>query len=127
MADKNEVVIGVGDASNDKAFLKHVDQHGGVALVIDGTGDPASKEVASLVVQGIHQLPDLMTLSKRLNHALWLNVSAAASWMTLLVGSHMAGHKMKTQEASVAHEAPTFLLTLASLGQSMYLLKGVAR
>ena len=94
-------------------------------MAIASTGAAVTKDKASIVIEGIHQLPELMTLSKNLNHALWLNVGAAAAWMSLLVGSHVAGFHMKTQTASVAHEAPTFLLTLASLGQSLKLVKGM--
>jgi P-type Cu+ transporter len=127
MADKKSLIAAVGDAGNDTPFMKHVEKHGGVAMAIKDTAHATTQEAASVVVEGIHQLPDLMTLSKRLSHALWLNVTAAASWMTLLVGSHVFGHEMKTEHASIAHEAPTFLLTLAGLGQSLSMAKGMAR
>ncbi len=98
---------------------------GGIAMAMASTGAAVTKDKASIVIEGIHQVPDLMKLSKNLSHALWLNVGVAASWMTLLVGTHVGGFHMKTQTASVAHEAPTFLLTLASLGQSLKLAKGM--
>ena len=127
MADKRNVVAAVGDAANDAPFMKYVEKNGGVSLAIKSTAAAVTEEAASAVVQGIHQLPDLMTLSRRLSHALWLNVSAAVSWMTLLVGSHIMGHEMKTEHASIAHETPTFLLALAGLAQSLSLVKGVSR
>ena len=121
----DHTIAAIGDGENDAAFMTLVKKQGGVAMAIASTGAAVTKDKASIVIEGIHQLPELMTLSKNLNHALWLNVGAAAAWMSLLVGSHVAGFHMKTQTASVAHEAPTFLLTLASLGQSLKLVKGM--
>lgn len=123
-SEAGHVIAGIGDAHNDATFMQAVKHEGGIAMAIAETGAAATKDKASMVIEGIHQLPDLMKLSRNLNHALWLNVAAAASWMSLLVGSHFAGVHMKTQTASLAHEVPTFLLTLASLGQSLRLAKG---
>lgn len=129
-ARKKNVLAAIGDAENDAPFMMQVKNAGGVSMAVASTGAAVTKDKASMVVEGVHQLPDLIALSRGLSHALWLNVGAAASWMTLLVGSHYAGYHMKAQEASVLHEVPTFLLTLASLGQSLKLthqLANVAR
>lgn len=115
------LIAAIGDGENDAPFMTQVKNAGGISMAIASTGAAVTKDKASMVFEGIHQLPDLMKLSKNMSHALWLNVGAAASWMSLLVGSHYAGHHMKAQTASVLHEAPTFLLTLASLGQSLRL------
>lgn len=123
-SDKH-VIAGIGDGENDAAFMSLVKKNGGIGMAIASTGAAVTKDTASIVVEGIHQLPDLMALSRNLSHALWLNVGLAASWMGLLVGSHVAGYHMKTQTASLAHELPTFALTLASLGQSLKMAKGM--
>lgn len=122
---RDHCIAALGDGENDAPFMTLVKQGGGVAMAMASTGAAVTKDTAAVVVEGIHQVPELMTLSRNLSHALWLNVGAAASWMSLLVGSHLAGVHMKTQTASLAHEVPTFLLTLASLGQSLRLAKGM--
>lgn len=118
---KEHTLVGIGDGENDAPFMSLVKKGGGIAMAVASTGAAATKDSASMVIEGVHQLPDLIKLSKNMSHALWLNVGAAASWMGLLVGSHYAGYHMKTQTASVLHEAPTFMITLASLMQSLSL------
>lgn len=125
LGEKN-VLATVGDGENDAPFMSLVKQHGGVSFAIGSTGAGSTKEVASMVIEGIHQLPELMTLSKKVSQALIINVSAAAAWMSFLIGSHIFGLEMKPEKASVAHEAPTFLLTIASLVQSFRLTKGIS-
>ena len=125
-AHKDHMIAAIGDGFNDGAFMQKAKSVGGISMAVNSTGAAVTKDNASMVIEGIHQLPDLMALSKNMGHALWLNVGAAASWMSLLVGSHYAGYHMKTQEASLLHEAPTFLLTLASLGQSLRLTRNFA-
>jgi cation transport ATPase len=122
---KDHVIAAIGDAENDAPFMTLVKQGGGIPIAIASTGAGVTKDAAAIVLEGIHQVPELMALSKNLSHALWLNVGAAASWMTLLVASHIGGVHMKTQTASVLHELPTFLLTLASLGESLHLVKKI--
>lgn len=122
-ATPGKTIAAFGDAENDMAFLSMVKKHGGVSFAIASTGAGATKEVASVVVEGIHQLPGLMSLSKDLSRMLWLNLSAAVSWMTLLVGSHLFGYQMNPQKASIAHETPTILLVLASLAQNFRLVR----
>lgn len=123
---KGNVLAAIGDAGNDAPFMKLVKEKGGVSFAIGNTGAGSTKEVASMVIEGVHQMPEIMSLSRRLTAAMWTNVGAAASWMSLLVGAHMFGHQMKTQHASVAHEAPTLLLTLGGMAQSLHLLKSVS-
>lgn len=117
------VVAAIGDAGNDAAFLQRARELGGVSFAIGAGGAELTKGRASMVIEGVHQIPGIMEMSASLNRLLWTNVAAAASWMTFLVGTHVFGMEMKPHKASIAHEAPTFLLTLTSLWESFKLTK----
>ena len=118
---EKRVLATIGDGENDAPFMALARQHGGVSFAIGSTGAGATKQVASMVVEGIHQLPEIMSLSRKVTHALLMNVTAAGAWMSLLIGSHILGKEMKPEKASIAHEAPTILLAIASLAQSFRL------
>jgi cation transport ATPase len=119
------VLATVGDGENDAPFMALVKQHGGVSFAIGSTGAAATKDVASMVVEGIHQVPEIMAVSRKLSHALMMNIGAAGAWMSFLIGSHVLGKEMKPEKASIAHEAPTILLAIASLAQSFHLSRNV--
>lgn len=117
------VIATIGDGENDAPFMAMMKEHGGLSFAIGSTGAGATKDVASMVIDGIHQLPDLMSLSRNISRAMMINVSAAAAWMAALIGSHILGKEMKTEHASIAHEAPTFLMVIASVMESIHLTK----
>lgn len=87
-----EKVAILGDGGNDQPAFIRVRQAGGVAAAVASTASAVTKEAASLLVQGIHQWPGLVSLSKDVTHTLGVNVGGVLSWITYLVGSNIIGY-----------------------------------
>lgn len=120
---KGGKLIAIGDAANDAPAMVLVREKGGVSLAVSTRDGSPTEEVASIVINGVHQLPGLMQLSKNLQNTLKANLGAAVGWMSFLIGSHVFGLEMKPQLASIAHETPTVLETLASVVEGLNLTK----
>jgi cation transport ATPase len=120
--------IALVDGANDVSVAALIRERGGHALAIASTAADATKHAASMVIDGVHQIPELITLSQRMDMMMKTNFAAAGAWMAGLVGHHFFAQEEKqpsTVMSSILHEAPTVALTLASLYQSGRLAQGL--
>lgn len=120
--------IALVDGANDVSVAAMIRERGGHALAIASTAADATKHAASMIIDGVHQIPELFTLSHRMDLMMKTNFAAAGAWMAGLVGHHFFAHEEKqpsTVMSSILHEAPTVALTLAALYQSGRLAQGL--
>lgn len=92
IAQYGSKVAMIGDGINDQFIFKKVVDAGGVAAAVASTAHGITKEEASLLIQGVHQWPGLMSLSKDVSHTLANNTTGVLSWISFLVVSNFLGY-----------------------------------
>lgn len=122
--------IFVGDGINDHKVAKEIQKMGGNSLAVSASAEKVTIDASSMTIEGIHQIPDLMELSKSLATSLKINVGLAGAWIAGLVGHHVHASakdeldkQPSTVTASILHEAPTVGMTLAAGLQTKNVLK----